>query len=89
MIVALIGLAACGDSKAPTLTGNNTITYTIGDVVPRLDTLYSSSDDTHGDLTCMDVIDSEDVDFTKPEKTSMFVRSDPELSVTYVDSPNT
>ena len=66
MIVALIGLAACGDSKAPTLTGNNTITYTIGDVVPRLDTLYSASDDTDGDLTSMVVIDSEDVDFTKP-----------------------
>jgi len=65
ILVALFVLAACGDSEAPTITGNDAITYTIGNDVPDLEDLYTASDDTDGDVTASLVIDDADVDFTK------------------------
>lgn len=66
MIVALFVLAACGDSEAPVITGNDAITYTIGETVPDFDALYTASDDTDGDLTASLTIFDADVDFTTP-----------------------
>jgi hypothetical protein len=62
--VLVVTLAACSDSVAPSISLDESLSYTIGDPAMNFDGVFSATDDEDGDVTASIVIDDNAVDYT-------------------------